>query len=455
MAATANVSMVQTRSKGTPKGATKAPSSSKSDASPSSSSSPSSLANALAIATGAAGVYASYLTQGVLQERLATTTYAGGKRFDGLDALHGAQAAACAVFALLLLGVAPGLRPSTSPSNNKTKKGGGGGSSSAAAAPPSSYWRAGLSNSVGPTLGYLALKNISYPAQVRRKSWHHIGFEKKKNLSTIFFSTFFSPTTTRPPPPPLPAKQIKQMQVLAKSCKMIPVMLMGTVLSGKRYSLFEYCCAAAIAGGVALFAGAGSGKAGGGGAGKGSHGVVGKSLAAPNAPLGYALCLLNLLLDGYTNAAQDELHSRFKGTPPLWTMAWMNAWCALYNGLYLFVRIPGFSSSSGADSSSSSAGSRLVRSLAASAEARRDVALFCACGAVGQLFIFYTIARFGSLTNTIITTTRKFFNILLSVLWLGTPLGAVQWAAVALVFSGLGASSVAKAKGKGGKQKRH
>ena len=238
---------------------------------------------------------------------------------------------------------------------------------------------------------------------------------------------------------------------------MIPVMLMGTVLSGKRYSLFEYGCAAAIAGGVALFAGAGS--AGGGkGGGGGSHGV-GKSLAAPNAPLGYALCLLNLLLDGYTNAAQDELHSRFAGTPPLWTMAWMNAWCALYNGLYLFVRIPGFSpssSSAGAGSSSGiSAGSRLVRSLAGSAEARRDVALFCACGAVGQLFIFYTIARFGSLTNTIITTTRKFFNILLSVLWLGTPLGGAQWAAVALVFSGLGASSVAKAKGKSGKQKSH
>ena len=225
---------------------------------------------------------------------------------------------------------------------------------------------------------------------------------------------------------------------------MIPVMLMGTVLSGKRYSAFEYLCAGAIAGGVALFAGAG-GKGG-------SHGG-GKSLAAPNAPLGYVLCLLNLLLDGYTNAAQDELHSKFHQTPPLWTMAWMNAWCALYNGVYLF----GGGLLPGSSSSNSNSGSRLMRSLAGSAEARRDVALFCACGAIGQLFIFYTIARFGSLTNTIITTTRKFFNILLSVLWLGTPLGGVQWAAVALVFSGLGASSVAKAKGgKGkGKQKGH
>ena len=168
MIATDNISMVQTRSKGAAKGSTKAASSSKtnaSSASSSSSKSPSSLANALAIATGAAGVYASYLTQGVLQERLATTTYAGGRRFDGLDALHGAQAAACAVFALLLLGVAPGLRPSNSTSATAKKKGSKG-ALSPTVAPPSSYWRAGLSNSVGPTLGYLALKNISYPAQV-------------------------------------------------------------------------------------------------------------------------------------------------------------------------------------------------------------------------------------------------------------------------------------------------
>lgn len=27
-------------------------------------------------------------------------------------------------------------------------------------------------------------------------------------------------------------------------------------------------------------------------------------LASPNAPLGYTLCLVNLVLDGYTNAAQ-------------------------------------------------------------------------------------------------------------------------------------------------------
>jgi UDP-galactose transporter B1 len=75
-----------------------------------------------------------------------------------------------------------------------------------------------------------------------------------------------------------------------------------------------------------------------------------------------------------------------------------------------------------------------------------QVALFCACGAAGQLFIFHAIRTFGSLTNTLITTTRKFFNILLSVLLNANPLLPQQWAAVAMVFSGLLAHSLLKRK---------
>ncbi len=72
---------------------------------------------------------------------------------------------------------------------------------------------------------------------------------------------------------------------------MVPVMLMGSLLHGKRYSPAEYLCMTLIGVGVALF-----GK-------KSSHGVASK-LANPNTLLGYALCLVNLAFDGYTNAAQ-------------------------------------------------------------------------------------------------------------------------------------------------------
>lgn len=35
---------------------------------------------------------------------------------------------------------------------------------------------------------------------------------------------------------------------------MIPVMVMGTLVGGKRYSVVEYLCAGLIAGGISLFA---------------------------------------------------------------------------------------------------------------------------------------------------------------------------------------------------------
>lgn len=72
---------------------------------------------------------------------------------------------------------------------------------------------------------------------------------------------------------------------------MVPVMVMGTIIGGKFYSVFEYVCAGLIAVGISLFASKSSGKAV-------------RKLANPNAPLGYFLCLANLILDGYTNAAQ-------------------------------------------------------------------------------------------------------------------------------------------------------
>lgn len=63
---------------------------------------------------------------------------------------------------------------------------------------------------------------------------------------------------------------------------------------------------------------------------------VTNKLAQPNAPLGYILCFANLILDGYTNAAQDEIHRRYHKGSALHMMCWMNFWCALFNIPYLF-----------------------------------------------------------------------------------------------------------------------
>ena len=59
-----------------------------------------------------------------------------------------------------------------------------------------------------------------------------------------------------------------------------------------------------------------------------------------------------------------------------------------------------------------------------------------------QNFIFMTVANFGPLTCSIITTTRKFFTILGSVLLFGNSLIARQWFGVICVFAGLTLDSI-------------
>ena len=306
------------------------------------------------------GIYAAYLTQGIVSEHLQMKRYGPEQeRFHHLEALNGAQALVCFVWAYLLL-VLNRLR------TGKPRRG----AADKDALPPwHVYWKPALTNSLGPAFGMIALKNISYPAQV-----------------------------------------------LAKSCKMVPVMIMGTLLHRKHYSALEYGCMMLIGGGVALFARRSSSK-------------VTTQLEAPNAPLGYFLCLLNLTLDGYTNAYQDDINHRFHTNSPIHMMAWMNFWGALFYGAYMSV---------------SGVAVEMLTFCARHTDAARDVGLFCLCGALGQLVIFFTIKTFGALVNTLICTTRKFFNILGSVLWNGYPLLSTQWFAVALVFSGLLTSTVAK-----------
>uniref|UniRef100_A0A0A9YLR9 Solute carrier family 35 member B1 n=1 Tax=Lygus hesperus TaxID=30085 RepID=A0A0A9YLR9_LYGHE len=70
-----------------------------------------------------------------------------------------------------------------------------------------------------------------------------------------------------------------------------------------------------------------------------------------------------------------------------------------------------------------------------------DIVLYCILSAVGQSLIVWSLFRFNSMTVTVITTTRKFFSILASVLFYRNPLTSHQWFGVLLVFSGIIANS--------------
>jgi len=49
-----------------------------------------------------------------------------------------------------------------------------------------------------------------------------------------------------------------------------------------------------------------------------------------------------------------------------------------------------------------------------------------------------TLSIFGSLLLVTVTVTRKMLTMIISVLWFGHNLSAMQWLGVSLVFSGIG-----------------
>lgn len=101
-------------------------------------------------------------------------------------------------------------------------------------------------------------------------------------------------------------------------------MVIGTLLHGKQYALIDYACCCLVAGGISLFALNASSK-------------VTSKLASPNAPLGYFLCFMNLTLDGYTNASQDEIKRVYRNGTAIEMMCWMNFWTGAFNILPMFV----------------------------------------------------------------------------------------------------------------------
>lgn len=198
--------------------------------------------------------------------------------------------------------------------------------------------------------------------------------------------------------------------VLGKSCKLVPVMLMNFLVYRRRFDWHKYVSVALITAGVSgfmLFEPAREGK-----------GVGGNSL------YGLLLLLINLLVDGATNSWQDKMFidHRVSGQQ---MMLFMHGFSSLL--LLAWLAINPFTHELSA----------AISFAAKFPSVWMDVALFGLCGALGQVFIFYTLEHFGSLTLVTVTVTRKLFTILMSLLWFQHPLRWVQWLFVGVVFAAM------------------
>ncbi|CAH0380734.1 unnamed protein product [Bemisia tabaci] len=190
-------------------------------------------------------------------------------------------------------------------------------------------------------------------------------------------------------------------QVIAKSAKPVPIMVLSVLFGKKTYPWRQYFFVSVVVAGIIMFTYKDSKKT-----------VYG---------WGELFLIASLCLDGLLGAVEERMRSESE-TKSRYMMASTNKWSTVFLGIamcltmevvdfYDFVnRHP-----------------RIIW----------QIAVLSIANAVGQFFVFATISEFGPLLCVVITTSRKFFTILGSVFIFGNSLSLRQWIATAVVFVGL------------------
>ncbi|XP_072302076.1 adenosine 3'-phospho 5'-phosphosulfate transporter 1 [Eucyclogobius newberryi] len=291
----------------------------------------------------AAGLQASYLTWGVLQERVMTRSYGAqspedeGERFQDSQFLVFMNR----ILALTVSGLWCLLF--------KQPRHG---------APMYKYSFASLSNIMSSWCQYEALKFISFPTQV-----------------------------------------------LAKASKVIPVMLMGKIISKKSYEYWEYLTAMLISLGVSMFLLSSS---------PDKHPSTVTTFSGVIILAGY------IVFDSFTSNWQDNLFKYKMSSVQM--MFGVNLFSCLFTVGSLLEQGAFFESFS-----------FMVRH----SEFAFHAVLLSVCSACGQLFIFYTISQFGAAVFTIIMTLRQAIAILLSCFLYGHAVTLVGGFGMFTVFLAL------------------
>ncbi|KAF2824826.1 UAA transporter [Ophiobolus disseminans] len=328
------------------------------------------------------GIYASFLSWAYLQERLTTTTHGPQhSRFKYAIFLNTIQSAFAAITGLIYLYTSAPRHPTT---HTRT-------------VPPIFPSRAilfpllliAVTSSLASPFGYASLKHIDYV-------------------------TF----------------------ILAKSCKLLPVMFLHISIFQKRYPLYKYLVVLCVTLGVAVFTLHNPSTA---------KKAAKKGVAADaSKALGLFLLGVNLLMDGLTNTVQDEIFMRWKGFTGQQMMCAQNIISTVLTVGYLLLSpyLAGTAVSSYLSSPNELADA--LNFVSTYPSVGWDVLAFSACGAVGQVFIFHTLAHFSSLLLVTVTVTRKMLSMLVSVVLFGHVVTGMQWVGVGLVFGGIGAEAAVK-----------
>lgn len=195
-------------------------------------------------------------------------------------------------------------------------------------------------------------------------------------------------------------------QVLAKASKIIPVMIMGKIISKKTYKYHEYATAVVLSVGTAIFLLAGQKPT---------------DIATPTTISGVAILLAYIVSDSFTSNWQNALFKQYR-------MSEFQMMCGVNFFSCIFLSISLLQQGSFTKS---------FRFLMKFSAFSWDCVWLSMCSAIGQLFIFKTISEFGPVAFVIMMTVRQVFAILLSCLIYNHTLTLSRIFGVSIVFSTL------------------
>ncbi|CAX43186.1 UDP-galactose transporter, putative [Candida dubliniensis CD36] len=245
----------------------------------------------------------------------------------------------------------------------------------------------------------------------------------KQNYNVLKFMILISITSSIASP--IGYKSLKHLDylayLLAKSCKLIPVMIVHFIFYQTKFPNYKYLVAGLVTLGVILFTMA--------------HATTKTKINDGNTLLGLTYLIGSMILDGLTNSTQDQLfklpleNKLTSGKLMSLLNLFIFIWTSLYTVIFHKVEID-----------------YTINFINNYPELLIDIMGFAICGAIGQVFIFIILEKFDSIILITATVTRKMLSMILSVILFGHHLSWEQWVGVGLVFGGIGLEAFIKFK---------
>eukprot|EP01111_Echinosteliopsis_oligospora_P019146 TRINITY_DN909_c0_g1_i1.p1 TRINITY_DN909_c0_g1~~TRINITY_DN909_c0_g1_i1.p1 ORF type:complete len:361 (-),score=95.18 TRINITY_DN909_c0_g1_i1:95-1177(-) len=195
-------------------------------------------------------------------------------------------------------------------------------------------------------------------------------------------------------------------QTLGKCGKMLPVMIVGTFVSGKKYTIKDYLIAVVITGGCMIFL---------------LTGNISSKGNQDSTPIGLFLMALYMFFDGFTSTTQEKMFKGYtmstydqmvyvSGFSAIISVAILMLKGALFEAIYFALEYPAL---------------------------LWDSTLLSICSSLGQMLIYYTIKEFGALFFSTVMVTRQVISVVLSTIVFLHPLSIYQWLGFVMVFAAI------------------